>query len=55
MTVERENHIALKSAIFVGNRMIDKRQFIVGSGSAAAWPITAWAQLPKLPVVGLLG
>ena len=33
-----------------------RRTFIAGLGSAAAWPVGAWAQQPlKLPTVGFLG
>jgi putative ABC transport system substrate-binding protein len=31
-----------------------RREFIAGLESTAAWPLAAWAQQPKMPLVGLL-
>jgi putative tryptophan/tyrosine transport system substrate-binding protein len=35
--------------------MIERREFIAGPGSAAAWPVVAGGQQPPLPFVGWLG
>jgi hypothetical protein len=34
--------------------MIQRREFIAGLGSTAAWPFVARAQPPAMPVVGYL-
>jgi putative tryptophan/tyrosine transport system substrate-binding protein len=35
--------------------MIRRREFILGLGSATAWPVVSWAQQPAMPVLGYLG
>jgi putative ABC transport system substrate-binding protein len=31
-----------------------RREFIAGLGGAVAWPVVAWAQQPKIPLIGVL-
>src|SRR3954451_4485376 len=34
---------------------IRRREFVGGLGAALGWPVAAWGQQPRLPVIGFLG